>query len=229
MRTPAFALVVALACLWTSVCQAYDVGWYRWDAWSREYPPGFSITRKNTVLMGRSDMDKDLPRNVACEMPYRAVIHPWNKARIRKSNVKFQSATRIVKLVAKEDFALETSADGQDANVPIKKDDVIEYLHNMAEGAFEVRVNGKLYTAEQSLFEHVGDVAKEQFAEDDWAALTCQNATRAFIFLDDLRDEKNPDEFVPGISDTGPGVGGYGEARDLTEAEVIKLERNRRK
>jgi hypothetical protein len=229
MRTPAFAFVAALACTWASVCQAYDAGWYKWDDWSGEYPPGFSVTGKSTTLMGRADMDKDLPRNVACELPYRAVIHPWNKARIKKSNVKFQSATKILKLVVKEDFALQTSVDGKETTIPIRKDDVLEYLHGISEGAFEVRLNGKLYTAEQDLFEHVEDVGQEHFPEDDWAVLTCQNATRAFIFLDDLHGEKNSDEFVPGISETGPGVVRYGTARDLTDAEAVKLERQRGK
>ena len=49
-------------------------------------------------------MDKDLPRDVACELPYLAVINPWNKERIRKSNMKFFSVTKIIKMTAKEEF-----------------------------------------------------------------------------------------------------------------------------
>jgi hypothetical protein len=229
MRTCIAALVVALAATWASACLAYDAGWYRWDAWSGEYPPGFSVTAKKTMLTGRSDMDKDLPRNVACDMPYRAVIHPWNKARTRKSNVGFHSATKIVALTAKEDFLLEATFDGQDLKIPIKKGAVLEYLHNFGEGSFEVRLDGKRYSAEQGLFEHVDDVTNGQFVEDDWAVLTCENATRAFILLDDLRGESNPDDFVPGISATGPGLVGYANARDLTDAEAIALERKRGK
>jgi hypothetical protein len=134
----------------------YDKSWFISEFWSGEYPPGFSVTRKNTFLMARSAMDKSLARSVACAMPYLAVIHPWNTRRNQKRKVTYWSASRIVNLVAKEDFTFESDA----AKIPIKKGDVIEYFRYDAEGAFEVRIKRKQYTAHQDLFEHVQETAK---------------------------------------------------------------------
>jgi hypothetical protein len=64
----------------------YDESWYISSFWSGEYPSGFSVIKHNTFLLGRSGMDKSLSRSIECEMPYRAVIHPWNEERIKESS-----------------------------------------------------------------------------------------------------------------------------------------------
>jgi hypothetical protein len=206
------ALRLVLVILFASSAGAlagYDDTWFKSNFWSGEYPPRFSVTKKRTTLMARSGMDKDLPRDVACEMPYLALIHPWNKERTRKSNLQFFSVTKIIKMIAKEDFDF-----GDD--ITVKKGEVVEYIANRAEGFFYVR---KPYDADQSLFEFVETPTQDQFVEDDWVLLTCQGGNRAYIFAYDLGVRRWPDApaFVPGISDTGPGQNGYGKARDLTE------------
>jgi hypothetical protein len=205
----------------------YDDDWYMTKFWSGEYPAGFSVTRAGTTVMGRTAMDKDLPRDVPCVLPYRAVIHPWNRARARKSRVEFHAATRIIRLVAKENFEF-VGLGGQDTvRVPMKTGDAIEYIHNLGEGLFRVRVAGKEHTASQDLFKHVQDVTRDQFVEDDWAVMTCENRRRVHIFLDDLRDPADPEKFAPGIADGRAGHQGYGHSRDLTAAEAQALERER--
>jgi hypothetical protein len=209
------ALRLVLVILFASSAGAlagYDDTWFKSNFWSGEYPPRFSVTKKRTTLMARSGMDKDLPRDVACEMPYLALIHPWNKERTRKSNLQFFSVTKIIKMIAKEDFDF-----GDD--ITVKKGEVVEYIANRAEGFFYVRIGGKPYDADQSLFEFVETPTQDQFVEDDCVLLTCQGGNRAYIFAYDLGVRRWPDApaFVPGISDTGPGQNGYGKARDLTE------------
>jgi hypothetical protein len=215
-------LVLVILLESASAFAGYDDTWFQSNFWSGEYPPGFSVTKKRTTLMARSGMDKDLPRDVACEMPYLALIHPWNKERIRKSNMQFFSATKIIKMVAKEDFDF-----GDD--VAVKKGEVIEYIGNGAEDFFGVRIRGKRYTAGEDLFVFVETPAQDQFVEDDWVLLTCQGGNRAYIFVHDLgvRGWSDAPAFVPGISDTGPGQEGYGSARDLTEQEAAVLEKRR--
>jgi hypothetical protein len=124
--------LLVLVILWASSARTfagYDDTWFQSNFWPGEYPPGFSVTKKRTTLMARSGMDKDLPRDVACEMPYLALIHPWNKERIRKSNLQFFSATKIIKMIAKEDFDF-----GDD--ITVKKGEVVEYIANRAKGFF---------------------------------------------------------------------------------------------
>jgi hypothetical protein len=219
------ALLLALMILLTSTARTfagYDDTWFQSNFWSGEYPPGFSVTKKRTTLMARSGMDKDLPRDVACGMPYLALIHPWNKERIRKSNLQFFSATKIIKMIAKEDFDF-----GDD--ITVKKGEVVEYIANRAEGFFYVRIGGKPYDADQSLFHFVETPTRDQFVEDDRVLLTCQGGNRAYIFVYDLgvRRWSDAPAFVPGISDTGPGQEGYGKARDLTEQEAVAMEKEK--
>jgi hypothetical protein len=203
----------------------YDNTWYISEFWSGEYPPGFSVTRQGTSVLARARMDKAAPRDVTCKLPYLAVVHPWNKRRIARSKIKFMSATRIVRLVAKEPFVFDGPGGERRSKLQIKKGDAIDYIRNDAEGAFEVRIFGKQYTAGQNLFDHVQDVAQDQFVEEDWVLLTCEDGNRATIFLADLtRDSGDAKDRIAGISGVGPGQTGYGQARDLTAGEARDLE-----
>jgi len=204
----------------------YGDGWYVSEFWSGEYPPGFSVTRKDTVIQARSRMDKAAPRAVACKLPYLAVIHPWNGSRAAKNNIKFLSATKIVRFVAKEPFDFEDQGTAA-SKIPLKKGDTIEYIRNDAEGLFEVRIFGKQYTAGQDLFDHVEDVSQQPFIEDDWVLLTCEGGNRSYILLSDLAvDGGDAGKRTVGISEVGPGLVGYGTARDLTAGEAQALERS---
>ena len=206
----------------------YDSSWYISNFWSGEYPPGFSVTRPDTVLRARRAMDKAAPRDVACKLPYLAVIHPWNRRRIAAGRIKFLSATKIVRLIAKESFVFEDI--GGNAKRKIKKGDVIDYIRNDAEGSFEVRIAGKQYTAGQDLFDQMQNVPDDQFVEDDWVLLACMGGERAWLFLAELGlGSDDPKTQTPGISAVGPGVTGYGNARDLRATEARELEAARGK
>jgi hypothetical protein len=219
MRILLFAVMISLQSV--HAFAGYDDTWFKSKFWSGEYPPGFSVTKKRITVMARSGMDKDLPPEVACEMPYLAVIHPWNKERIRKTHIQFFSATKILKLIAKQDFKLN-------GTLQIKKGDVIEYIGNGAEDSFGVRIGGKPYATGENLFEHVDAPARDQLIEDDWVLLTCQAGNRAYIYLDDVRlkGPKDTVTFVPGISEGASED--FGTARDLTEHEASALEKEKR-
>lgn len=199
----------------------YDKSWFVSPFWSGEYPSGFAVIDKKVVIAGRAKLDKNAPRTTNCELPYLAVIHPWNDTRRKKDKIEFWSATKIVPLTAKENF--EFSPDPK-TRIAIKKGNVIEYVRNSAEGLFQVRIGGKVYDAEQELFEHMEDVAQESFTdEDEWVVLNCVQGGRAFIFYpDDLFDPKSPDKFQPGLIEYGKlGLDGpYGQRKDLTEDEA---------
>jgi hypothetical protein len=218
MRVLLLALVISLES--AQGFAGYDDTWFKSKFWAGEYPPGFSVTKRRTTVMARRAMDKNVPREVACELPYLAVIHPWNKERIRKSNMQFFSATKIIKMIAKEDFKFND-------NVAVKKGEVIEYIGNGAEDFFAVRIGGKPYTAGQDLWPFVDAPTEDQFIEDKWVLLTCQVGARAYIYLDDVRSEA-PDgsvTFVPGVSDGTSET--YGKAFDLTEQEAAELEKEK--
>ncbi len=197
----------------------YDKTWNIAKFWSGEYPTGFSVTRRGTIVLARSGMDKSLPRTIKCELPYLAVIHPWNQSRVKKSNIEFLSATKIERLTAKQDFDFH--------DIAIKKGDILEYVQPFSEGMFQVRVAGKLYDADETLFEQLEDVEKGQLIQDEWVALNCQRGGRAYIYLADIdvRPYENVKSTVPGISDMGPEAMGYGKTRDITEKEARELEK----
>jgi uncharacterized protein YecT (DUF1311 family) len=209
----------------TATAAAYDASWYTSKFWSGEYPPGFSVVEEHTVVMARAKMDKDAPRALACELPYLAVIHPWNTMRIKKNKIEFISATKIVPLIAKGDFVFDGYVGNKRVKLPVKKGTKLSYLRNNAEGAFEIEISGKQYTAGQDLYEHIEDAnVVDRFVEDNWVLLTCKNGTRVYIYLNDLVSENDHhSKYAPGIADVGPGLTGYGKARDLTPAEARKL------
>lgn len=203
---------------------AYDNTWNVSHFWSGEYPNGFAVTAPGTIVMGRLAADADLKRNVTCEMPYRAVINPWNQKRTTKSKITFIGFTKIVDMTVKEDFLFTSD----NKKVELKKGDVIQYVQNYAEGAFQVRIQGADYEADQSLFEHLEDVDNMQFQEHDWLLMNCANGKRAYIFFNDLFTEtKGGTQYVPGINHMGPGFRGYGKVRDLTEREARELDKDR--
>ena len=61
----------------------YDGKWYLSEFWTGEYPSGFSVIDRNVSIKGRSRLNFSAARHVKCELPYLAVIHPWNAARIK--------------------------------------------------------------------------------------------------------------------------------------------------
>jgi len=210
----------------------YDKSWYISEFWSGETPAGFAVTRKNVTVMARSAMDKKLPRNVTCRLPYLAVFHPWNKARNRKNHARYFSATKIVNLVAKESFEYGFGSENGsgDVKLSLKNGDVIQYLQYGQEGSFFVRIKGKGYVAHSDLFDHVQDglrdrFLKNKFPEDRWVSLNCQNGARAYIYFRDV--DPAPTAKVPGVNWPGhAAVGDAGEARDLTVGEAEQREKN---
>jgi len=126
----------------------------------------------------------------------------------------------------KEDFDFEGYVGEQRITVHVKKDEILKYLRNDAEGAFEIEIAGKQYTADQDLFEHVEEVPNDVFVEEDWVLLTCEQGNRAYIYLPDLilGTQESGLRYVPGIADVGPGQVDYGKARDLTRSEARRLQ-----
>jgi hypothetical protein len=216
-------LLLALA---APASASYDSSWFQTPYWSGEYPDGISVVKKGTVVLGRKAMDKDVAPSIRCALPYRAVLQPWNRHRNRLSQVTYFTAAKIVPLVAKEDF---TFTPDEGAPVALKKGDTVDFLVYDSEGAFEVRIQGKEYTAEQDFFDHMEPVDNSTFVQDEWIRLRCQNGPAAWLLMGDLRkvDASGNIVYLPGLNEVGPGLTGYGEARDLTEREARKLARER--
>jgi hypothetical protein len=145
-----------------------------------------------------------------------AVIHPWNAGGINKNGIEFISASKIVPMIAKQDFKFSGYAGEKAVKFPVKKGMTLNYLRYNAEGTFEIEISGRQYTADQDLFDHVDDTSLADSAADQWVLMTCTNGNRAYIYFDDLVN-------VAGIADVGPGVTEYGKARDLTPAEARDL------
>jgi hypothetical protein len=92
----------------------------------------------------------------------------------------------------------------------------------LGEGNFEIKFDGRKYTADQDLFEHVDDTDLDGSAVEEWVLMTCENGVRAYIYMPDLlsvSDDGTQTHFA-GVSDVGPGMIEYGKARDLTPAEA---------
>lgn len=187
---------------------AYDNTWYKTEFWSGEYPHGFAVSAKGVHVRARTGMNEALPASVDCELPLKANFHPWNEAGNRQRKARFFTASKIVKMTVKQDFKFTA---GEDKSFQLKQGATIEYLIYGSEGSFSVRINGKTYEADQSLFDHVLPIPDSAFVQKEWVSLRCANGKSAWIFLDDVQN-------VPGIR--GPKINAYGQASDLTDADL---------
>lgn len=205
-------LALALGFSASAFSAPYDGSWFQTQFWSGEYPNGFSVNKSGVTVMGRSGMDKDLPAEMACALPFKATFHIWNTERNDANQVEYHTASKIVPLIAREDFLFE---DGE-KKVQIHKGDLIEYLIYHSEGWFAVRIDGQEYEADQSLFDNVEEVSQDQFVQDEWMHLTCENGTSTWLYYPDLFNADG--EFVSGLQ--GPKIEGYGTATDLTDKNL---------
>jgi hypothetical protein len=126
--------------------------------------------------------------------------------------------SKIVILTVKNDFTFQD----EDTKIDLKKGDTIEYLVYGAEGWFTVRINGKEYGADQSLFDQVEPVDEGAYRQDEWLNITCKNGKKAWILLDDLTktDGDGNSTYLPGLDSWYLGFKEYGEVRDLTEKDI---------
>jgi len=195
---------------------AYDNTWYQTEFWSGEYPNGISIVAEGVALPARAAMDLDQPVTIECELPYKAVFHPWNQARA----ARYYTAAKIVPLTAKEDLTLGFEGEEQ---VEVAAGDLIEYLVYGAEGSFLVRYKGKEYTADQSLLEKVSyDEQKMEAPQDEWLNVTCVGGENAWIFLRDVVtvDRDGNSVYPQGVDSWFRGFREYGVVTDLTDADL---------
>jgi hypothetical protein len=206
-----FMVLATLAA--TPASAGYDDSFYKAEFWSGEYPPGFAVVRRHVIVTGRTAMDRGLPRNVRCALPYKAVFHLWNTRRNKESDARYFTASKIVPMTAKEDFTFE---DGS-TKLEIKRGEVLEWLIYNGEGQFSVRIRGKEYAGQQEMLNHVDKPDDPAFVEDQWLSLRCENGVRAWLFFDDLAPIGADGEvhYAPGIGDWSGGMIEYGRSRDL--------------
>ncbi len=193
---------------------AYDSSWYQTQFWSGEWPNGFSVRRVGVVVVGRNTMDLDEVPSVNCELPIKAVFHPWNTARNELSNAEYHTASKIVPLRVKEEF--DIPADGEKPALHMTPGMVIEYLIYHSEGSFAIRVNGVEYEGDLDMLEHLEEGLEGRTQQDQWLKLTCVNGVTTWLNFADLSD---PD-WQDGLNDVGNGLKEYGLAEDLTDEDL---------
>ena len=112
-------------------------------------------------------MDLKLPVTIECELPFKAVFHPWNQGR----TANYFTAAKIIPMTANEPVTLGYEGEDQ---AEVAAGDTVEYLIYGAEGMFTVRYKGKLYTADQSLLEKMTyDEEMMEIPQDEWLNVTC--------------------------------------------------------
>lgn len=205
-----------IAFLSASAAQAapYGSDYFQADFWSGEYPAGFSVVERGVKVPARKAMDLELAQEVSCELPYRAVYHPWNARR----KAVYHTASKIIPLTATKNFSL-----GEEGQVEVQAGEVVEYLIYQAEGMFLVRYKNELFTADQGMFDAVaGDTSAAK--EDQWLQLRCVNGPKAWIFLPDLQVAGADGEIGlrKGLDSWSRGLRAYGKVTDLTAKDLSR-------
>lgn len=216
MRFLLLALFLATGA--SAMAATYDSqNWYQADFWSGEYPHGFSVIKKGVKVPARAEMTT-AAKPFQCELPFLAVYHPWNSGR----KALYRTASRIVKLTAKEEFTLGDEEQGQ---AKVKKGDTIEALIYLSEGGVRVRFNGKIYDAGQEVFQNSEEVSNDAFQQDEWVQLRCVNGPKAWIFLPEMsvQHKDGAEDYLPGLDGWGRGYRDqYGKVTDLTPEDLKK-------
>lgn len=209
---------LSLFCVWSFSALAiasYDDSWYRQDFWSGEYPNGVAIVKENVSVPARLTMDRDIPASISCQLPFKAVFHPWNEAR----DVRYVTAAKILSMQAKEDFEYET----QDGVIKAKKGDLLEYLIYYSEGMFALRYKGKVYTADEGILEKTNFDYSMVVGQEEWFQVECVGGLSAWVYMKDLLqydDDTGELIFRPGLGDWWRGFREYGKVVDLTDDDL---------
>jgi hypothetical protein len=216
-------LAAAAVLLGAGAAAAYDESWYVTEFWSGEYPTALAVAAPGVTVPARAEMDRDQPASIACALPYKALFNPWNEERSRLSEARYFTASKIVPLVAREAFAFEHDQEG--GPLQIAPGQRIEYLIYGAEGSFLVRIDGREYAAYQDLCDHMEPVGDDDFVQEEWLNLRCEDGTPAWILLDDLMlvGEDGMVRYSDGLWNVTGGTLGfeeYGRTRDLTDEEI---------
>ena len=193
---------------------AYDQTWYQANFWSGEYPNGFSIVKDGVSVPARASTDLDLPLDIQCSLPKKAVYHQWNAAR----QADFRTYSKIIPMTANVDLEI-----GYTETAQVRAGDLIEYLIYGADGMFFVRYNGVEYEADQELLTKVTyDEKAMETPQDEWIGVTCLDGSTAWIFMRDLYtvDRDGNTAWMSGVDSWFLGFRDYGSVTDLTDAEL---------
>jgi hypothetical protein len=200
----------------------YDSNWSVTQGWPGEYPAGFTILADGVVVKGRASMDMTAPQTIDCPLHKLAHYQLWNEARNKTDNPDYKVATLRKTITVTSDGVLEYPGDAPDfamVSAPVKVGDTIVFTRYLGEGWSVYEFQGKEIELEDFTLTALTDMDKV-FAEGneihEWLEVPCKDAagTRAWLFLDEVLTHP----------DIGPAaITGFGEAADITEADIPNL------
>ena len=198
----------------------YGPDWFVSWGWPGEYPPGFSILEDNVVLMGRAEMDPNLPADIACRMPKLATYQLWNTERMDADALEFVAASRMyeIRMTANAPLEVLTGETGATRLLPLKAGDVLVYKRYIGEGWALISYADTDYEINEAELINVSNIDNSDqpigSGEDLWVNVACEDfrGTRAWLRYDDVIDAN-------GVGPTP--VIGYGDSRDLTPEDLI--------
>jgi hypothetical protein len=215
--TPTIVLAASLAgCLTASQdldrpTAKYDASWYRANAWSGEYPDGFTMA-SNVATKIRGSPNLDAPKSIPCLLRKGATYHQWNKKRVISDRLDFISFTKIETYELNAAFTVELrrQSESDDTIIQFKKGDQWQYLAGPMEGTFLIKFNDVIYIAGQDLYEKSTKVEApgndDESTYDEWLKLRCANGAVGWILFNEIKD---------GPEFAAPNITGYGYASDL--------------
>lgn len=216
MKTIKWTLLGAFTLVSFFASAAYEQSWYLSEYWNGEYPNGFSVVAKNVSLPARAAMDPSLPISISCAVPFKAVYHPWNRAR----SAKYLTLTKIVPMVANEDLVLGLEGEEQ---AQVSAGEVIEFLNAGSEGIFLVRFKGVEYNATVELLDKV-TYKDADIQRDEWLNLTCGGGENAWILMSDVYQIHADGEwtYAEGLDTWFRGFRQYNKVTDLSDQDLKK-------
>jgi len=195
----------------------YEAVWYHADFWPGEYPPRFSVTKDEVVLIGRAHMKLTSPKDVYCPVPKFATYSPWNSARNTADKLQYKTVSKpsVLTITDTVEVLALTENEQVEVTLNLQKGDTLQFLVYHAEGFGLYRYNDNNFVIDQGDFK-----GKEQFEEnarknDLWVEMPAEHGNRCWILYSDAIA-------VDGIIE--PNIEGYGIANDLPDPEKLSLD-----
>lgn len=198
---------------------SYGADWSVSPGWPGEYPSGFTVLADGVVVKGRAAMHPDAPQIIDCPLPKFANYQLWNVPRSEADGTDYQVATLRKTITVTSEGVLEFPGEGPDfalTTQAVKPGDQLIYTRYLSEGWAVFEYAGKeieMLESSVSGFTDMDQVFAGGSTAHEWVQLSCADParTRAWLFLDEVLTHP----------DIGPSlITGYGEANDLTEAEL---------
>ena len=177
---------------------------------------GFTITDRESQMLGYSEPRFDSDPIVNCKLPYLAQYHPRNLRRMVEDDLDFITISPETSIELLRPVSLDVESWALDREqISLKRGDRLRYLDSTGEGFMLVEQSGFTHKIDGSqLNEDNSRTIQAVGLSEHWVQVTCEDSGRAWLSYEQIQNE-------PGIGPTWPSENN--DYSDLSIEELYEL------